>query len=179
MAQGTIRPWSERGYFILLQSIFGPEALPFRLIAFATAAADVVLIAWITVRATGSRVAGFMAPLLWTVNAALVRAMTWDSTYNELMCPLFLLGALSLYIRYLDTGQRKFWWWQLVVFSLGFGALEINIVYPAIAAAWILFVRPARNPARPADPHPSLIQIHPPLARPPTNPNQRPAEPRP
>lgn len=138
MAQGTIRPWSERGFFMLLESIFGLDALPFRLVVFATAAADVVLIAWITLRATGSRVAGFIAPLLWIVNDALVRAMTWDSTYNEVMCPLFLLGALALYIRYLDTGQRKFWWWQLMVFSLGFGILEINIVYPAIAAAWLL-----------------------------------------
>ena len=146
MAQGTIRPWSERGFFMLLESIVGLDARPFRLVVFATAAADVLLISWITLRATGSRVAGFMAPLLWTVNAALVLPMTWDSTYNEVMCPLFLLGALALYIRYLDTGQRKFWWWQVVVFSLGFGALEINIVYPAIAAAWVLFSEPA--PAR-------------------------------
>jgi len=147
MAQGTIRPWSERGFFMLLESVFGFDALPFRLVVFATAAADVVLIAWITLRATASRVAGFMAPLLWTVNTALVRPMTWDSTFNEVLCPLFLLGALSLYIRYLDTGQRKFWWWQVVVFSLGFGALEINIVYPALAAAWVLFIEPAPNPA--------------------------------
>jgi hypothetical protein len=138
MAQGTIRPWSERGFFMLLESLFGFDALPYRIVVFATAAADVLLIAWITLRATGSRVAGFMAPLFWIVNAALVRAMTWDSTYNEVLCPLFLLGALALYIRYLDTGERKFWWWQLVVFSLGFGALEINVVYPALAAAWLL-----------------------------------------
>lgn len=139
MAQGTIRPLSERGFFMLLESLFGFDALPYRIVVFATAAADVALIAWITLRATGSRVGGFVAPLLWIVNAALVRAMTWDSTYNEVMCPLFLLGALALYIRYLDTGERKFWWWQLVVFSLGFGALEINVVYPALAAAWLLF----------------------------------------
>src|SRR5580693_1335441 len=39
MAQGTIRPWSERGFFILLQSLFGFDALPFRIVVFATAAA--------------------------------------------------------------------------------------------------------------------------------------------
>ncbi len=141
MAQGTIRPWSERGFFMLLTAIFGPEALPFRIVAFATAAADVVLIASLALRATGSRIAGFTAPLLWIVNAGLVRPMIWASSYNELMCPLFLLGALHLYIRFLDTGQRKYWWWQLVVFSLGFGALEINVVYPALAAAWLLFAQ--------------------------------------
>ncbi len=141
MAQGTIRPWSERGYFFLLESLFGFDSLPFRIVAFATAATVAMLLAWVTVRATGSRVAGFVAPFLWIANTALVRAITWSSAYNELMCPLFLLGALVLLIRYTETGARRFWWWQLVVFILGFGALEINIVYPALAAVWLLCMR--------------------------------------
>src|SRR6185503_15779436 len=58
-----------------------------------------------------------------------------------LMCPLFLLSALALLIRYIETGRRPFWWAQVTVFILGFGALEINIVYPAIAAAWIILVQ--------------------------------------
>src|ERR1035438_1136044 len=44
MAQGTIRPWSERGFFMVLQSLFGLDSLPFRIAAFATAAADAALI---------------------------------------------------------------------------------------------------------------------------------------
>lgn len=143
MAQGTIRPWSERGLFMALDWLFGMDSLPFRLVAFATAAADLLLIAWVTLRATGSRVAGFLAPVLWAANTALVRAMTWSSAYNEVLCPLFLLTALALFIRYVETGRRAFWWWQLVVFSLGFGVLETNVVYPAIAAAWVIFDAPA------------------------------------
>src|SRR5690348_6671201 len=46
-AQGTIRPWSERGFFLLLESRFGLNPVPFRIVAFATAAADALLIAWI------------------------------------------------------------------------------------------------------------------------------------
>ena len=148
MAQGTIRPWSERGFFMVLQGLFGLDSLPFRIVVFATAATDVLLIAWLTLRATASPVAGFLAPVLWVSNSALVQAMTWSSAYNEVMCPLFLLSALALFIRYIETGRRSFWWWQLVVFSLGFGALEINIVYPALAAAWILF-GPVSRSARP------------------------------
>ena len=34
MAQGTIRPWSERGFFLLFYSLFGVEALPFRIWPF-------------------------------------------------------------------------------------------------------------------------------------------------
>jgi hypothetical protein len=150
MAQGTIRPWSERGFFMAMETLFGLDALPFRIVVFATAAADLVLISWLARRMTGSRVAGFAAPILWASNSALVRAMTWSSSYNEIMCPLFLLTALALFIRFAETGRLSFWWWQMLVFTLGFGALEINVVYPVLAGAWVLLAdsAPAKNPAR-------------------------------
>ncbi|HVV45106.1 MAG TPA: hypothetical protein VHC72_07860, partial [Bryobacteraceae bacterium] len=90
-AQGTIRPWSERGFFILLESLFGLNQVPFRIVAFATAAADCLLIAWTVKKLTHSRLASVLAPVLWIANTALVRPLTWSSAYNELMCPLFLL----------------------------------------------------------------------------------------
>ena len=144
-AQGTIRPWSERGFFLLFESLFGLDSLPFRICVFATMTANLLLIVWITRRITGSLMAGSVAAILWSANAALVTIMAWNSSYNEAMCSLFLLSSLALFIRYAETGRRAFWWWQLVVFILGFGALEINVVYPALALAYVLFAAP---PAR-------------------------------
>ncbi len=141
-AQGTIRPWSERGFFLLFESLFGLDSLPFRICVFATMTVNLLLIVWITRRITGSLMAGSVAAILWAANAALVTIMAWNSSYNEAMCSLFLLGSLVLLIRYAETGRRVFWWWQLVVFILGFGALEINVVYPALAVAYVLFVAP-------------------------------------
>jgi hypothetical protein len=139
-AQGTIRPWSERGFFLLFESLFGLDGLPFRICVFTTMAANVTLVAWITRRITGSPFAAVLAPILWTANSALITVMAWSSAYNEALCPLFLLAAMACFIRYVESGRRVFWWWQLVVFTLGFGALEINVVYPALAAAYVLFV---------------------------------------
>jgi Dolichyl-phosphate-mannose-protein mannosyltransferase len=141
-AQGTIRPWSERGFFLLFESLFGLDSLPWRICVFVTVAADVALLAWLTRRITGSAIAGFLAPILWTANTAMVTVMTWTSAYNEALCSLFLLAAIALFQRYAETGRRAWWWWQLVVFTLGFGVLEINVVYPALAAAWVLFIAP-------------------------------------
>ncbi len=138
-AQGTIRPWSERGFFLLFESLFGLDSLPFRIFAFATVAADVVLVAWIARRITGSRIAGFLAPVLWIANSAISTVLSWSSSYNEALCAFFLLAAMALFIRFAETGRPAFWWWQLAVFLLGFGALEVNVVYPALAAAWALF----------------------------------------
>jgi hypothetical protein len=139
-AQGTIRPWSDRGFFLLFHSLFGLDSLPFRICVFITMAANLTLVAWITRRVAGSPVAGFLAATVWTANASLSTVMAWSAAYNEALCPLFLLTALVCFIRYIETGRRVFWWWQLVVFTLGFGALEVNVVYPALAAAWVLFV---------------------------------------
>src|SRR5580698_7527237 len=74
--------------------------------------------------------------------------MAWSAAYNEALCPLFLLTALACFIRYVETGRRVFWWWQVVVFTLGFGALEVNVVYPALAAAYVLFVAPRESRRR-------------------------------
>jgi hypothetical protein len=147
-AQGTIRFLGERGFFLLFEKLFGMESLPFRIWVFLTMAANVLLVAWITVRVTGSRLAGALAPILWTANTGLALVMTWTSAWNEALCSLFLLSATALFMRYAETGRRAFWWWQLVVFTLGFGALEINIVYPAIAAAYALFVAPPPRRAK-------------------------------
>jgi hypothetical protein len=141
-AQGTIRPWSERGFFLLFESLFGFDNLPMRVAVFVTMAACLVLLAWLVRRITGSAVAGAIAGIVWAGNASLTTVMTWSSAYNEALCPLFLLSALALFVRYAETGRRSFWWAQLAVFVLGFGALEINIVYPALAAAWVLFIAP-------------------------------------
>ena len=147
-AQGTIRPWSERGFFLLYESLFGIDSLPFRITAWATFALDLALLSWVVRRMTGSRVAGLAAAIMWTSNAALATAMTWSSAWNELLCPLFLLSALALFIRYTETGDRRLWWSQVVVFVLGFGALEINVVYPALALGWAVIVVPAERRAR-------------------------------
>ena len=55
-----------------------------------------------------------------------------------MLCGFFLLAAFYLLLRYLETGQRRYEWLQWAAFLLGFGALEGNLVYPALAAAWAL-----------------------------------------
>ncbi|HTP34010.1 MAG TPA: hypothetical protein VMJ75_17645, partial [Candidatus Acidoferrales bacterium] len=39
-------------------------------------------------------------------------------------------------LRYVETGNPRYNLWQWIVFLLGFGAMELNAVYPALAAAY-------------------------------------------
>jgi hypothetical protein len=138
LAQGTIRPWSERAFFMGLYSLFGLDALPFRICVFLTQIANLSLIRAVTQRITGSAAAGFWAAILWTANSALILVMTWSAVYNQALCGFFLLLALYFLLRYVESGDWRFSIAQWIVFLLGFGALELNVVYPALAATYTL-----------------------------------------
>lgn len=142
LAQGTVRTWSERGFFMAFSYLFGLRALPYRAFVFLNQFLNVVLVMLIARKLTRSELAGFLAPLFWLSNVALIIPMSWNSSYNEIQCTSFLLLSFYLFICYTETAERKFYWAQWVTFVLGFGALEINVVYPAIAALYaLLFAR--------------------------------------
>jgi hypothetical protein len=135
-AQGTLRPWSERAFFMAGFGLFGLNPLPFRALVFATQFANLGLVAWIGDRISGRRGPGFWAAVFWAVNGALLYPLGWACVYNQVMCGFFLLLAFCFLLRYVETGARRYNSWQWAVFLLGFGALEINLVYPAIAAGY-------------------------------------------
>ncbi len=138
MAQGTIRPWSERGFFLLFYRLFEADALPYHIAVFVTQSANLVLLSMIVWRLTASRVAAAAAPLLWTANSVMITPLCWVSDYNQIQCAFFLLLAFLLYL------QGRYWM-QVAVFVLGFGALELNIVYPALVLAYVLLTQPSRK----------------------------------
>jgi hypothetical protein len=137
-AQGTIRTLSERLYFLVFSSLFGLNVVPFKIWTFLTQLANIALLIQIARRLTGSPLAGFLASILWTANAGLALALGWSSAYNEVAFAFVLLLAFRLFLLYIDTGQEKYWIWQWIVFLLGFGVLELNVAYPALAAGYAL-----------------------------------------
>ena len=138
MAQGTIRPLSERAFFMAGFSLFGLDALPFKIVIFATQFANLALVASIGARLTGLRWAGFFAAIFWVLNGSGIEPLGWSCVYNQVLCGFFLLLAFHFLLRYVETGERRYNLFQWVAFLLGFGALELNVVYPAIAAAYLL-----------------------------------------
>ena len=142
LAQGTIRPLSERGFFMLFTYFFHLHPLPYHIFIFLNQFLNIALLIVLTRKLTNSELAGFLAPVLWLANVAQVTPMAWTSAYNQIQCTGFLLGSFYLFMRYAETGRRSFYWAQWATFLLGFGANEINVVYPALAALYaILFAR--------------------------------------
>ena len=143
MAQGSIRPWSERVVFIAGFALFGLESLPFRIVIFATQFANLALVAAIGRRITGSRSAGFWASVLWVINSSLVLPLGWACVYNQVLCGFFLLLAFYFLLRSIEAAKRghsglakRYELLEWITFLLGFGAQELNAVFPAVAVAY-------------------------------------------
>jgi hypothetical protein len=137
-AEGTVRTLSERLYFLVFASLFRLNIVPFKALTFLTELANVALLIQIARRLTGSPLVGFLAAILWTADAGLALALGWSSAYNEIAFAFVILLAFRLFLEYIDTGARKYWVWQWAVFLLGFGVLELNVTYPAIATGYAL-----------------------------------------
>jgi hypothetical protein len=137
-AQGTVRTLSERVFFTLFRALFDMNPLPYRCWVFLTFIAALTMLTAVAWKLTGSRAVGLWAAILWTVNGEMAFVLSWTAIYYELLCALWFLSALWLLIRYAETGERRFFLAEWVVFLLGFGVLELNVVYPALAAAFAL-----------------------------------------
>ena len=148
-AQGTVRVFGDRIYFLALTESLGLRALPFRICELATWAATIFLVALIGERLIGkklarqkpigenladgkcpdSRLAGLVAALLWAANANAISSVAWASAYDQILCALCLLGAFYSHLR----GWRAAEW---ILYLAGFGALEITVMYPFIAVLY-------------------------------------------
>lgn len=146
MAEGTLRVLSERLFFMVYEWIFGLNATPYHITVMATQLASVALLAWIARKLTGSTLAGILAPVLWCANPGIMKSLAWVSAYNQVLCSFFLLAAFACLLRYIDTKDERWWRYQWVAFLLGFGALELMVIYPVIAAsyAWLSTRRDSR-----------------------------------
>ncbi len=138
-AHGNMRPLGENAYWLALSSVFGVEPLPFHICTFLTQAASLVLLGSIVRRLVAWTPSGICAQILWLVNPGLAPAMGWSSIYNQVLSAFFFLLAFYFLLRHIETGRRTHGVAHWTAFLLGLGALEINVVYPALAALYVLF----------------------------------------
>ena len=106
---------------------------------FATQFADLALVACHRHAPHGQRAPRASGrPCSGRSTAPSIEPLGWACVYNQVHVRFFLLLAFYFLLRYIETGERRYNVWQWVVFLLGFGALELNVVYPALAAGYTL-----------------------------------------
>lgn len=142
-AHGSVRVLSTNAYFMWFGTVFGLNPLPFHLAVFGVAAGVLVLLPAVLRRLGATEWGSFAAQVVWLGNSCVAVSLCWISIFNQTLCLFLLLAAFLCLMRYAETGKRRWLALQWVAFILGFGALEVNVVYPALALAWAWwFARP-------------------------------------
>lgn len=137
MAQGTVRTLSERLFFLVFSSVFGMHAGPPHYWVFFTQCGSLVLANAIVRRISGSAWAGAAAATFWALSHVTSVSLAWLSAYNEILCGFLMLAAFYCLIRFVESGERRFWMLQWAAYLTSFLALEVTVVYPAIACFYL------------------------------------------
>ncbi len=77
-------PWSDRVFFLVFRRWFDLDAFPYDGWIFLTQFCNFLLLGPVVRRVTGRRLAGFLAPILWTGNAAPGMTMAWACLYKDI-----------------------------------------------------------------------------------------------
>jgi hypothetical protein len=136
-AQGSIRPLGERVWFLLASSLFGLNPFPPHLLALVTQIANVVLLVAAGRRLLRSSLAAGIAATVWVLNDSLVEPMVWASAFNEILYTFWFLLAFNAFMRWIDSGKSSWLAVHLTAIVLGFGTLELMVVFPLIAAVYV------------------------------------------
>ncbi len=136
-AQGTVRLFSERLFFLVPSLLWPGNPVPLRIVVFLTQGLILLSLASIARRLGTPPLAILITLLLWLVNPGVAVTMSWLTTYNQLLLTALLLLAFACFL----SRRRAFCW---LFFLLGFGALESVIVFPLILLAYTLLLDRSR-----------------------------------
>jgi hypothetical protein len=69
-----------------------------------------------------------------------VAPLAWSSAYNQLLCSLLVFSAFYSRLRWLESHDNRWRVAEWAAYLLGFGALEIVVMYPAVALIYTWWV---------------------------------------
>jgi hypothetical protein len=135
---GTWRPLTEPLFFTILWKSFQLNALPYRLVAFATFVADVVLVGLTASRFGAADLEALLAAAVFAVAPQLVMPMSWTCSYNQLFAVAILTSALLVWRAYTHAGRARRYALVVALQVIGVLASETCVVFPVLAALFVV-----------------------------------------
>jgi hypothetical protein len=80
----------------------------------------------------GYPVVAFITALLFLIHPMHVESVVWISASKVLLYAFFFLSALVLYIRYIASSHKLFYFSAIALFVFSFGAKEQTVVFPLV-----------------------------------------------
>ncbi len=138
MAQGTVRPVSERAFFLLFRWLFDLNGGPYHALVLLTQTANLVLLYSLVRRLAASSIVAALAALLWCSNSVLAWPLSWVSAYNQILISCCFLAGVAAFARFAGSGRKLWLALTWLIFLFGFGVLELNVVFPALPLLFAL-----------------------------------------
>jgi hypothetical protein len=139
---GTWRPITDGLFFAVFNRLFGLDGHPYRVLVHATYALDVVLIGVLASRLGAGRIESALAALLFAVNGGLVVPMAWTCSYNQILAITFVVGGLLAWRAWCVDGGWPRYLLVLTLQLFGLFVLELLIVFPLVAALYVVCFMP-------------------------------------
>ncbi len=134
------RPISLQTYFFTSSQIFGFNAGGFRVITFTFLFASYLLLAKIIEKITKSKLIAFTTASLWLLSSIHFMAITWIAAAYNIIGTSFWFMTSYLFLRYIDSQNKKYYLLSLIAFLLTIGSFEFSITWPAIFGVYYLIV---------------------------------------
>jgi len=103
--QGNYHPLTQLLY-LLTYKFFGLNAWAYHLLSVLLHLVNTWLVFKLTENLSGKKITALVVALLFAIHPMHVESVAWASSLKDVLCALFYLLALSVYLRYITTGFR-------------------------------------------------------------------------
>ncbi|KKS98656.1 MAG: hypothetical protein UV73_C0001G0177 [Candidatus Gottesmanbacteria bacterium GW2011_GWA2_43_14] len=133
------RPLGMQIPFYLLQSFFGLNQLPFRLLNFVLHAANTVMIYLLIKKMGGSVFPARLSAILYAVSGVHYTVFYWSSTLPFFLGPLLLFSSFYFFLRF-SEGKAVWYFLSLTAFILGLFTNEMTAVLPLMLLSYSFII---------------------------------------
>jgi hypothetical protein len=115
---------------------FGLHSIAYHLLCLVLFALAVMLVGLLGECLSGDRRIGLLATVLFALQGFHAEPVLWFAASSDLLVALFVLGSLAAYIRFRQTGRRRWLMVAVVAFLLALASKETAVVLPL---AWLAY----------------------------------------
>ncbi len=142
---GTYRPLTQQVFFGLGRQLFDLNAAAFHVVGITVHALNTVLAYFILRRLVRHPVAAWAGAFFYGAHYAHIWAIFWLSAFTETGLIFCQFLGLWAYMRYLNTGSKRYYALSLLALVVGIFSKENIVTMPFLLALYTLFARRYRN----------------------------------
>lgn len=134
------RPFSERIYYYVIQTLFGLNPVIFRIVNFLLILTSFFLIIKVVAYITKDRLTGILTACFWITASFHFMAISWIAASYNIVGTFFYLLTSLCFLKHIDTKKRIYYFFSITFFIFTIGSFEFSITWPAVFALYYIYI---------------------------------------